>query len=76
MGGSNMSSIMLMVTMVVLSWKSLMMEKHTILMLFTIVVMVIMDMVELEVDMELLVKICISFPNHIVGYLLLYLVRF
>merc|ERR1719233_1175753 len=76
MGGSSMSSIMLMATMVVLSWRSNMMERLTILMLFTMVVMVIMDMVELEVDMESLDKICISFPNHIVGYLLLYLVRF
>merc|ERR1739845_132400 len=66
MEGSNMSFIMLMVTMVVLSWRSNMMEKHTILMLFTMVVMVIMDMVELEVDMELLVKMLISFPNHTV----------
>merc|ERR1719466_200432 len=57
MGGSSMSSIMLMVTMVVLSWRSHMMERHTILILFTTVVMVIMDMVELEVDMELLDKI-------------------
>merc|ERR1711970_1712877 len=31
MGGSSMSSIMLMVTMVVLSWRSSMMEKHIIL---------------------------------------------
>merc|ERR1711970_1202967 len=31
MGGYSMSSIMLMVTMVVLSWRSSMMEKHTIL---------------------------------------------
>merc|ERR1719370_1719372 len=31
MGGSSMSSIMLMVTMVVLSWRSNMMERHTIL---------------------------------------------
>merc|ERR1711887_92597 len=31
MGGSSMSSIMLMVTMVVLSWRSSMMERHTIL---------------------------------------------
>merc|ERR1719244_2186707 len=30
MGGSSMSSIMLMVTMVVLSWRSSMMERHTI----------------------------------------------
>merc|ERR1711887_53607 len=34
MGGSSMSSIMLMVTMVVLSWRSNMMERHTILILF------------------------------------------
>merc|ERR1719228_2571098 len=34
MGGSSMSSIMLMATMVVLSWRSSMMERHTILMLF------------------------------------------
>merc|ERR1719431_682256 len=34
MEGSSMSSIMLMVTMVVLSWRSSMMEKHIILMLF------------------------------------------
>merc|ERR1719435_804158 len=31
MEGSSMSSIMLMVTMVVLSWRSSMMEKHIIL---------------------------------------------
>merc|ERR1712208_15717 len=31
MGGSSMSSIMLMVTMVVLSWRSSMMERHIIL---------------------------------------------
>merc|ERR1719292_4384 len=31
MGGSSMSSIMLMVTMVVLLWRSNMMERHTIL---------------------------------------------
>merc|ERR1712112_120716 len=31
MEGSSMSSIMLMVTMVVLSWRSNMMERHTIL---------------------------------------------
>merc|ERR1711970_25541 len=31
MGGSSMSSIMLMATMVVLSWRSSMMEKHIIL---------------------------------------------
>merc|ERR1719435_728256 len=31
MGGSSMSSIMLMATMVVLSWRSSMMERHTIL---------------------------------------------
>merc|ERR1711982_313937 len=31
MGGSSMSSTMLMVTMVVLSWRSNMMERHTIL---------------------------------------------
>merc|ERR1711970_746829 len=30
MGGSSMSSIMLMATMVVLSWRSSMMERHTI----------------------------------------------
>merc|ERR1719370_2003159 len=34
MGGSSMSSIMLMAAMVVLSWRSSMMERHTILMLF------------------------------------------
>merc|ERR1719431_2092092 len=76
MEGSSMSSIMLMVTMVVLSWRSNMMERHTILMLFTMVVMVIMDMVELVVDMELLDKVPISFPDHTVRYLLLFLVRF
>merc|ERR1719244_838036 len=31
MGGSSMSFIMLMATMVVLSWRSSMMERHTIL---------------------------------------------
>merc|ERR1711970_872699 len=31
MGGSSMSSIMLMATMVVLSWRSSMMERRTIL---------------------------------------------
>merc|ERR1711970_1675738 len=64
MEGSSMSSIMLMVTMVVLSWRSPMMERHTILMLFTMVVMVIMDMVELEVDMELLDKIHRGFHGN------------
>merc|ERR1711931_489402 len=68
MEGSSMSSIMLMVTMVVLSWRSPMMERHTILMLFTMVVMVIMDTVELVVDMELLVNIHIGFPDHTVRY--------
>merc|ERR1719312_1557713 len=53
MEGSSMSSTMLMVTMAVLLWRSNMMEKHIILMLSTMGVMVIMDMVELE----LLVKI-------------------
>merc|ERR1719427_1976132 len=57
MEGSSMSFTMLMATMVVLSWRSNMMERLTILMLFTMVVMVIMDMVELEADMELLDKI-------------------
>merc|ERR1719435_88180 len=76
MGGASMSSIMLMATMVVLSWRSNMMERHTTLMLFAMVVMVIMDMVELVVDMELLDKIPISFPDHTVRYLLLFLVRF
>merc|ERR1719250_159205 len=57
MEGSSTSSIMLMVTMVVLSWRSNMMEKHIILMLSTMGVMVIMDMVELE----LLVKIHTGF---------------
>merc|ERR1711942_494958 len=52
MEGSNMSSTMLMVTTVVLSWRSHMMERHTILMLFTMEVMGIMDMVELEGDMD------------------------
>merc|ERR1712055_903596 len=43
MGGSSMSSIMLMVTMVVLSWRSNMMERHTIL---------------ITMDMEDMNKIC------------------
>merc|ERR1719228_1728376 len=62
MGGCSMSSTMLMVTMVVLSWRSPTMERHPILMIFIMGAMGIMDMVELEVDMELLDKICISFP--------------
>merc|ERR1719430_1128074 len=49
MEGYSMSSIMLMATMVVLSWRSSMMEKHIILNMLGMVVMVIMDMVELEV---------------------------
>merc|ERR1719250_244670 len=57
MGGSSTSSIMLMVTMVVLSWRSNMMEKHIIQMLSTMGVMVIKDMGELE----LLVKIHTGF---------------
>merc|ERR550519_2459604 len=56
MGGSSMSSIMLMVTMVVLSWRSNMMERPTIL---NMLGMGMVDMGELEVDMELLDKICI-----------------
>merc|ERR1719430_1522097 len=51
MGGYSMSSIMLMVTMVVLSWRSSMMERHTILNMLGMVDMVDMDMVESEVDM-------------------------
>merc|ERR1719427_498417 len=43
MEGSSMSSIMLMVTMVVLSWRSNMMERHTIL---------------ITMDMEDMSKIC------------------
>merc|ERR1719435_226170 len=43
MGGSSMSSIMLMATMVVLSWRSNMMERHTIL---------------ITMDMEDMSKIC------------------
>merc|ERR1719347_1996045 len=53
MEGSSMLPIMLMVTMVVLSWSSNMMEKHIILIMLGMGMMVIMDMVELE----LLVKI-------------------
>merc|ERR1711942_243204 len=76
MEGSNMSSTMLMVTTVVLSWRSHMMERPTILMLFTMEVMVIMDMVELEEDMDLLDKIHIYFPgpDHTVKLSLLVLV--
>merc|ERR1719312_1367940 len=57
MEGSSMSSTMLMVTMAVLLWRSNIMEKHIILMLSTMGVMVIMDMVQLE----LLVKIHTGF---------------
>merc|ERR1719481_614551 len=39
MGGSSMSYTMLMATMVVLSWRLNMMERLTILMLFTMLVM-------------------------------------
>merc|ERR1719312_2139731 len=39
MEGSSMSSTMLMATTVVLSWRSSMMEKHIILMLFIMGVM-------------------------------------
>merc|ERR1719250_347566 len=39
MEGSSMSYTMLMATMVVLSWRSNMMEKHIILMLFIMGVM-------------------------------------
>merc|ERR1719477_552062 len=38
MEGSSMSSIMLMVTMVVLSWRSNMMERHTILITMAMVI--------------------------------------
>merc|ERR1711970_625832 len=64
MEGSSMSSIMLMVTMVVLSWRSNMMERHTILNTLGMVDMVIMDMVESEVDMELLDKIHRGFHGN------------
>merc|ERR1719312_520939 len=66
-----------MVTQLVLSWRSHMMERPTILMLFTMEVMVIMDMEELEGDMDLLDKIHIDFPGpgHTVKLSLLVLVN-
>merc|ERR1711942_517297 len=76
MEGSNMSSTMLMVTTVVLSWRSHMTERPIILMLFIMEVMVIMDMGEPEEDMDLLDKIYIYFPgpDHTVELSLLVLV--
>merc|ERR1719312_2359860 len=53
MEGSSMSSTMLMATMAVLLWRSNMMEKHIILMLSTIGVMV-MVMVMVKYDGEAL----------------------
>merc|ERR1712029_972513 len=49
MGGSIMSSIMLMATMVVLSWRSSMMERHTILNMLG------MDMVDMCRAMKIII---------------------
>merc|ERR1719369_319363 len=49
MGGYSMSSIMLMVTMVVLSWRSSMMERHTILNMLG------MDMVDMCRAMKIMI---------------------
>merc|ERR1711970_1507453 len=49
MGGSSMSSIMLMVTMVVLLWRSSMMERHIILNMLG------MDMVDMCRAMKILI---------------------
>merc|ERR1712105_552053 len=49
MGGSSMSSIMLMATMVVLSWRSSMMERHTILNMLG------MDMVDMCRAMKIMI---------------------